>query len=135
MLQQVSADNGIDLIGEARQILDRGEYDGPLIEAPSLLRTDGGVYVLFFSSNCYNGPQYDTSYATSTSVGGPYTKSAAPLLVTGADENQLQSPGGLDVGPEGVNVVFHSDSEPGNASLRQMWTGQLSVQGTDVQIK
>ena len=135
MLQQVSADDGVTLIGPPRQLLDRGEFDGPLIEAPSLLRTSEGVYVLFFSSNCYNGHLYDTSYATSTNgIFGPYQKAAAPLLVTGGNGGQLQSPGGLDVGPMGINVVFHSDKEPGNPAVRQMWTGQLSIHGTSVQI-
>lgn len=135
MLQQVSSENGFDLIGDPIEILDRGEFDGPLIEAPSLLRTIEGVYVLFFSSNCYNGLLYDTSYATSTNgVRGPYTKSSAPLLVTGANGKQLQSPGGLDVGPMGVNVVFHSDLRPGDAGVRQMWTGRLSIKGTNVRI-
>ena len=136
MLQQVSSVNGVDLIGDPQEILDRGQYDGPLIEAPSLLRTSEGVYILFFSSNCYNGPYYDTSYATSTNgVHGPYTKSSAPLLVTGDNGNQLQSPGGLDVGPAGVNIVFHSDLQPSDAGTRQMWTGQLVIQGTNVYIK
>ena len=135
MLQQVSSDNGFDLIGDPIEILDRGEFDGPLVEAPSLLRTSEGVYILFFSSNCFNGVLYDTSYATSTNgVRGPYTKSSAPLLVTGANGNQLQSPGGLDVGPMGKNVVFHSDSRRGDARVRQMWTGQLSIRGTNVRI-
>ena len=135
MLQQVSADDGITLIGDPQQILDRGEYDGPLVEAPSLLRTSDGVYVLFFSSNCFNGYLYDTSYATSANLHGPYEKSSAPLLVTGDEGNKLQSPGGLDVGPAGIHVVFHSDKQPGDARVRQMWTGQLSINGTNVQIK
>lgn len=136
MLQQVSSDNGVDLIGDPQEILDRGKYDGPLIEAPSLVRTAEGVYILFFSSNCYNGPLYDTSYATSTNgVHGPYTKSSKPLLLTGDNKKQLQSPGGLDVGTDGVNVVFHSDLKPSNADVRQMWTGQLVIQGSKVQIQ
>lgn len=135
VLQQVSIDDGITLIGGPQQILDRGEFDGPLIEAPSLLRTSEGVYVLFFSSNCYNGFLYATSYATSTNgIRGPYQKSSTPLLLTGDNGNRLQSPGGLGVGPSGVNVLFHSDKEPGNPDVRQMWTGRLAIQGTNVQI-
>ena len=135
MLQQVSPANGVEFIGDPIVILDHGPFDGPLVEAPSLMRTSEGVYVLFFSSNCYNSELYDSSYATSTTgVRGPYTKSTAPLLVTGDDGNQLKSPGGLDVGPAGVNIVFHSDLNAGDSSVRQMGTGQLSIQGTNVQI-
>ena len=135
MLQQVSANDGITLIGGPQQILERGKYDGPLIEAPSLLRTSEGIYVLFFSSNCYNGFLYATSYATSTNgIRGPYRKSSTPLLLTGDHGDQLQSPGGLHVGPKGVNVAFHNDKHPGNPDVRQMWTGQLAIQGTNVRI-
>ena len=135
LLQLMSPNDGTTPIGDPVQILDRGEYDGPLVEAPSLMRTTEGVYVLFFSSNCYNSLLYDSSYATSTSgIQGPYVKSSAPLLVTGGEGGQLQSPGGLDVGPLGVNVVFHSDRVAGDASVREMWKGQLTIDGTNVQI-
>jgi beta-xylosidase len=58
MLQQVESD-GITLVGGAQEILTNGEYDGPLVEAPSLSRISdpssagGQLYILFFSSNCF----------------------------------------------------------------------------------
>ena len=135
MLQEVSKKDGFTLIGSAREILDRGQADGPLIEAPSLTRTKDGVYILFFSSNCYNGPHYDTSYATSTTgVHGPYYKSKEPLLMSGGDGNRLNSPGGTTVGVGGKRIVFHSDQTPDNSSVRQMWTGYLEIEGTTVSI-
>ena len=91
MLQQVQLD-GYTKIGNPTQILDRGQYDGPLIEAPNLIKASDGTYVLFFSSNCYSTPLYDVSYATSRSLSGPYTKSSSPLLVTG--NFGLTAPGG-----------------------------------------
>ena len=135
MLQQVSKKDGITMVGHAHEILDRGHWDGPLNEAPSLIRTEEGVHMLFFSSNCYNGPHYDISYATSTTgVHGPYTKRSKPLLVTGNAGGRMQSPGGADVGPGGKMMVFHNDKEPANATIRQMWTGELSIEGTTVTI-
>lgn len=129
ILQQVAKRDGVTSMGRAHEILDRGHSDGPLIEAPSLTRTEEGVYILFFSSNCYNGPYYDTSYATSaTGVHGPYHKSKKPLLTTGADGGRLQSPGGATVGSDGKKLVFHSDKKAGDPSVRQMWTGYLKVQ-------
>jgi len=40
MLQQLQGD-GITPVGSPIQILDRGQYDGPLIEAPKIIYRDG----------------------------------------------------------------------------------------------
>lgn len=114
-------------------VLDRSDADGPLVEAPSLVKVNG-VYVLFFSSNCFSGALYDTSYATADNIKGPYTKAQAPdapLLQTGTPYSQLFSPGGLDVGPGGVNVVFHADLGT-TSDTRQMYAGQISITGKTV---
>nr|AFW16060.1 putative beta-xylosidase [Phanerodontia chrysosporium] len=132
MLQQLAAD-GITPIGSPVQILDRSDADGPLVEAPSLVKVNG-VYILFFSSNCYSGGLYDTSYATADNIKGPYTKAQAPnapLLQTGTPYSQLYSPGGLDVGPGGVNVLFHADKGT-TADVRQLYAGQIKVTGKTV---
>lgn len=153
MLQEVAAD-GVTLIGSAAQILDRDDMDGPLIEAPSLHRSDEGIYFLFFSSNCYTTPQYDVSYATATNVWGPYTKSSRPLLVT--SDADLTGPGGLDIIKNGNLVVFHghmtinndpavkkqaetiaaTTGQPVNQVnlplIRGMWSGTATFQGTDI---
>jgi hypothetical protein len=110
ILQEV-AENGITPIGDAIQILDRDKYDGPLIEAPAMYRSDEGIYFLFFSSNCFTGPLYDTSYATATNITGPYTKSARPLFITGDGPN-LIGPGGMDIIKGGGMIVFHSHLPP-----------------------
>ena len=132
MLQAVEAD-GVTPSGDATQILDRDAADGPLVEAPDLILVDG-TYYLFFSSNCYNGPDYDTSYATASAVGGPYTKASSPLLVSGGDGGALNSPGGATAGPDGTQMVFHSDSVADDASVRQMWTAGITVGGGVVSI-
>lgn len=105
MLQKL-ASNGVTAIGNPVQVLDRGDADGPLIEAPFLLRTAGGVYILFFSSNCYDSKYYDISYATASSVLGPYTKSSAPLLQT--PDYGLLAPGGVAATPDGKQIIFHA---------------------------
>lgn len=129
MLQKLKA-NGVTTDGNPVQILDRDDADGPLVEAPSLVYA-GGQYVLFFSSNCFNGDLYDTSYAIADDVAGPYTKVLAPdapLLVTGGAGGKLYSPGGAMVGPEGTSMVFHSDLKRADPGTRQMWTTGITIQ-------
>jgi hypothetical protein len=60
-------------------------------------------YFLFFSSNCYNTNLYDISYATASSIAGPYTKASTPFKVTG--NNGLTAPGGLSVMPSNNNFA------------------------------
>ena len=105
MLQEVGPD-GFSMIGGPIQILDRDDFDGPLIEAPALARSEEGIYFLFFSSNCFTTPLYDTSYATATNINGPYTKAGRPLLISG-DGPDLVGPGGLDIITDGGMVLFH----------------------------
>ncbi|KAL6719759.1 hypothetical protein ACLMJK_001680 [Lecanora helva] len=131
-LQQVSADNGSTPIGDPIPILHRGEDDGPLIEAPSLVRSADGTYVLFFSSNCYKTEFYDTSYATSRSITGPYSKASEPLLKTGVEG--LLSPGGTDVSVDGSTIVFHADEKPSDASVRQIYARAIQIDGTSVNL-
>lgn len=110
MLQRLASD-AVTPVGSAIELLDRDIADGPLIEAPNLIRTDEGIYVLFFSSNCYSTVFYDVSYATSRYVSGPYTKSSTPLLVTG--NYGLTAPGGASVLEDGSGMVFHANCNSG----------------------
>jgi beta-xylosidase len=133
MLQEM-ASNGVTPVGLPVQIFDRTDADGPLVEAPSLVSVSdksavgGNMYVLFFSSNCYSGPYYDTSYAISKSgIAGPYVRSAKPLLQTGAGPNGvLYAPGGLDIERDRMRVVFHANLGE-KADTRQMWTGVVRI--------
>lgn len=112
MLHAVEGD-GITKKGDAIQILDRDSGDGPLIEAPSLVRTSNGKYVLFFSSGCYQG-QYDLSYAMADQLKGPYTK-YGPLAITGTDG--LHSPGGASISVDATHIVFHANVSVGDRPL------------------
>ncbi|KAL3421215.1 glycosyl hydrolase family 43 protein [Phlyctema vagabunda] len=116
MLQPLASD-GTTRVGDPVQVLDRGDADGPLIEAPSLVRTAAGLYILFFSSNCYATTLYDVSYATADSVTGPYTKSAAPLLVTG--DYGLEAPGGASVLRDASAIVFHANCPAGRCMFER----------------
>lgn len=139
MLQQVDSKDGVTLIGEPLQLLDRDDTDGPLIEGPSLMRVAGSgkteeVYILFYSSNSYTTSHYDVAYAASTTgIKGPYTRAATPLLSTGDDGGKLYGPGAIDVLEGSMKVVFNADLDS-NWMVRQMWTGQVAVNGTTVRI-
>ncbi|KAJ7146423.1 glycosyl hydrolase [Mycena epipterygia] len=131
MLQKVAAD-GYTPVGSAVQILDRSDADGPLVEAPSLIYVDG-VFFLFFSSGCYAETTYDLSYATATSVTGPYTKAGAPtapLLVTGT--YGLRAPGSATFAKDGSKVVFHAYLGADINGGRGMWTGVPKFSGSTV---
>lgn len=129
MLQEVSAKDGFSPIADATTLIDRDDGDGPLIEAPALVRSKEGVYVLFFSSNCYKTEWYDTAYATSRSLKGPYMQAGKPLLKTGT--LGLFAPGGADVLEDGERIVFHANKK-GDAKVRQMFTSGIKIDGTSL---
>lgn len=123
--------------GSPTTILTNGQYDGPLIEAPSLIRVESSrtlppvTYVLFFSSNCYSTTLYDISYATSDSLMGPYTKSTQPLLTTGNDG--LYGPGGATASVDGDVLIYHAFCGTDLASGRCMHERTLNIVGDTVQ--
>ncbi|KAI9879909.1 MAG: hypothetical protein M1830_006576 [Pleopsidium flavum] len=122
-------DDGVTPVGEAKQILDRSDADGPLVEAPNIVKRDN-MYYLFFSSQCTTDPNYDTSYATSKELCGPYKKTDKPLLVAGGDLG-LVGPGSSTVTPDGENIVFHAWVD----KTRSMFTGLLTFKGETVSVK
>ncbi|KAL3456717.1 glycosyl hydrolase [Aspergillus heterothallicus] len=138
ILQRLGSD-AVTPEGDGVQILDRDDADGPLVEAPSLLKV-GGTYYLSFSSNWYNSLNYDVSYATASSVSGPYSKVQAPdapLLVSGDGSNvgPLGGPGGSDFLDE-TKIAFHAFND-GNSidSGRGMWVASISVSDGKITIQ
>lgn len=126
MLQKLTED-GLSSDKNPIEILDRGESDGPLIEAPNLL-LQNGVYFLFFSSHCFNTNLYDIRYATSSSITGPFNRAAASFKMTG--DNNLTAPGGLSVLPSNNSfAVFHATSKP-TPLTRPMYIAQITFNGT-----
>jgi hypothetical protein len=108
LLQAVAAD-GHTLIGAPVTLLDNnGISDSGVIEAPSLVKAADGTYVLFYSRDCYSSVNYTVSYATASSVAGPYTTRADLLEggVPGEDGGamNLTGTGGADVLWDGVHM-------------------------------
>lgn len=108
-IQPVSPD-GTRTTGTATRLIKQDrDWEGGVIEAPTLVR-HGSRHVLFYSAGSYAGDAYKTSYATSGSLFGPYTKAAAPLMTTDSFDGTVRGPGGQDVvsGPDGRDrILFH----------------------------
>ncbi|GKZ25881.1 hypothetical protein AbraIFM66951_001466 [Aspergillus brasiliensis] len=105
MLQQLQ-DDGVTPVGDPVQILTNEKVDGPLVEAPAIIRTDRGIYYLFFSSHCFTSSKYSVKYAWSRSLKGPYTRAERALFQTG--DFGLKSPGGATASVDGSRIVFHA---------------------------
>ncbi|KAH8429813.1 glycoside hydrolase family 43 protein [Aspergillus melleus] len=139
MLQKLQSD-AVTPDGDAVQILDRDDNDGPLVEAPSLVKS-GDTYFLSFSSNMYNTKKYDVSYATADSVGGPYTKATAPdapLLVSGDPSNvgDLGGPGGADFREDGKAILFHAFNNGENLDEgRGVWAANIKIEDGVISIE
>jgi beta-xylosidase len=118
-------DDGITPKGPPVQILDRDSRDGPLVEAPNIVRTADGQYALFFSSNCYTTTHYDVTWAVAPSLAGPYVK-AGPMFVTGTQG--LAAPGGASIAADGIHMVFHANFNGGRA----MYTTTISGGGSNL---
>ena len=125
MLQQLAAD-GVTPVNDPIELLDRSDAEGSLIEAPNLLLYDS-TYFLFFSINCYSTRLYDVSYATASSVKGPFTKSSVPLMVTN-NPFEITAPGGATTTVDGKNIVFHANC----AARRCMFESAIAISGNTV---
>ena len=131
MLQKLHPD-GIAQEGYPEQILDRIESDGPLIEAPALIRSQEGIYFLFFSSGCTRSRSYTVKYATAKDILGPYIRAPKPLLKTG--DWGLLSPGSVGIHKDssggGWNMAFHARIATADGKVRAMFTTKLDLVGT-----
>lgn len=108
-IQELSAD-GRNLIGSARRLITTSlEWEGDLIEAPTLFFHDGKYY-LFYSANAYYDERYATGVAISDELFGPYVKVDAPILSSGLGGSNWIGPGGQDIvlGPDkNTYIAFH----------------------------
>lgn len=79
--RELTAD-GLGVTGPTTTLItnDRA-WEGNLVEAPYVVRHDGSYY-LFYSGNAYYDGRYAVGVARASSPLGPYTKAAAPIVVT-----------------------------------------------------
>jgi len=115
--------DGTAIAGDTVRLVQQDlEWEGNLVEAPTLVKREG-AYVLLYSAGDYGGGGYTTGYATASALTGPYTKSPEPLLSTAMTDDRYIGPGGQDVvvGPDGQDhLVFHS------------WYSSLGYRGMNV---
>ncbi|MEH1016421.1 family 43 glycosylhydrolase [Micromonospora sp. CPCC 206060] len=127
-LQRVAAD-GVTLQGARVELVRSGNpEEAGIVEAPVLTKV-GARYVLFYSLGGYGGDGYQTSYATSSSLTGPYTKAYRSLLTTASLDGAVRGPGGADVVREagGDHLVFHGWIN--NYTARGMYVAALGWAG------
>ena len=152
MLQRMQ-DDGVtkDTTFEPVQLLDRIAEDGPLIEAPSLVRA-GHNYFLFYSSRCTKYEDYTLRYAHAPNLTGPYTRAEPALVKTG--DFGLHAPGSASIryaadsygfSPEGTTgsegstagtwkVALHGRVNTTIGGVRALFTAGLEFQGTSVKV-
>jgi beta-xylosidase len=107
-------------------------WEGPLIEAPSMLVVDG-IYYLFYSANSYNTERYAIGYATSSSVLGPFAKRTTTKPWVGLDD-AVWGPGGQEWTTDddgGLVMAFHG-WEPGRAGYKKGGRRRLYVARVDI---
>ncbi|MGW6225570.1 family 43 glycosylhydrolase [Cellulosimicrobium cellulans] len=100
-------------------------YEGRVVEGPTLLERDG-TYYLFYSANDFGGGGYRTSYATASSLAGPWTKATTELLTSDRFQGDVRGPGGQDIvtAPDGSDaIVFHGWNEA--FTYRAMYVADL----------
>lgn len=105
-LQKVNAD-GVTLVGPRIPTISNNSGEGPLVEAPYLLKHNG-TYVLLYSYGHYGDNTYTEGYATASSLSGPWTK-GPPLMTTAYFNALVSGPGGASVVSDasGDHIVFH----------------------------
>jgi beta-xylosidase len=106
-------------------------WERPLIEAPSLVRTAGGAYVLFYSGGWWESAGYAVGWATGAGPLGPFRKETTdgPWL---ASRPGMAGPGGAEVFVDAGGdwrIAFHAWTPPrvGYAAggRRSLWIERL----------
>lgn len=105
--QELSAD-GRSLVGEPHALIATSEeWEGPLVEGPSMVEVDGHHWLLY-SANDWNSPHYATGIARCESPEGPCEKDPAPWL---SNHGTASGPGGLETFTDSQGrdwVIYHA---------------------------
>ena len=126
--QRLSQD-GLRLVGRRARLLtaDQWQWEGPLVEAPTLWREESRYY-LFFSASAYDTPDYAVGYATCAGPLGPCTASARnPILKSAC---RAAGPGGQAIvrdrdGREWIAYHAWPADRVGAAPGRLLWIDRL----------
>jgi beta-xylosidase len=111
--QRLSAD-GRNLLDRPVRLLGHDQaWEDPLVEAPSLVRSEG-TYYLFYSANWWESDRYGIGYAMAAAPLGPYTKATLAGPWMGSD-TAVAGPGGQDFcrGQSGELLMAYHGWQPG----------------------
>ncbi|VUC36756.1 unnamed protein product [Clonostachys rosea] len=133
-IQKMNRD-ALTLVGSAKTILDNeGASNNGVVEAPTVHKISDGRFILFYSAHCYSSDDYDIEYAFSNTIDGTYSNRG--ILIRTVDNRGIYAPGGIDVDPNGKNVVFHGRTAPSGQgdSKRQMYSATLTLSSSSASI-
>jgi GH43 family beta-xylosidase len=130
-VQPLAAD-GLRLVGEpARLVRNDAQWEGRVVEAPTMVRRDEG-YFLFFSGNNYAGLEYAVGYAICETPTGPCEDAPEnPILASKIDAPPLVvGPGHQDVVELAGEtwLLYHAWEVLGNGTRGQrrfLWLDRL----------
>lgn len=130
-IQRVARD-ALTLLDGAKTILDNeGASNDGVVEAPALYKIADGNFVLFYSAHCYSSDDYDVEYAFSSTIDGMYTNRG--ILIRTVDNKGVYGPGGIDIDPNGKNVVFHGRLNPNQGgAARELYSAELTISGRSI---
>ena len=125
-LQPMAADGVTPTGGRVELLRNNQPSEEGVIEAPRLVKRPS-QYVLFFSAGIYTTGNYQTSYATSGSLTGPYTRAFRPLLTTASLDNAVNGPGGEDVRGQ-LHLLPRATSGAVDAGCTwRLWAGPTTI--------
>ena len=129
---QRMARDALTLLDGSKTILDNwGASNNGVVEAPALYKIGDGNFILFYSAHCYSSDDYDIEYAFSSTIDGTYENRG--ILIRTVDNKGVFGPGGIDIDPNGKNVVFHGRTvaNQGNGK-RLLYSATLTISGRSV---
>jgi Glycosyl hydrolases family 43 len=100
--------DGLGLAGEPTVLIDADQaWEGDLVEGPTMTRV-GERWLLLYSGNRWDAPDYAVGAAWCDGPAGPCTKQDGPALTSGGG---MKGPGGTEFVASTSIVVFHAWSD------------------------
>jgi hypothetical protein len=100
--------DALGLAGEPRTLVGADQpWEGDLVEGPTMTEV-GGRWLLLYSGNRWDAPDYAVGAAWCDGPGGPCRKQGRPALTSGGG---MRGPGGTEFVASTSVVVFHAWSE------------------------
>lgn len=129
---QEMASDGLNLTGQPTKLISNDvDWEGAVVEAPTMWKHDGKYY-LFFSGSDYSNEKYAVGYATCDSLTGPCTQAPEnPIIRSRTEAPKVIGPGHQTLVQLGDQtwIVYHAweiSSVTGRQTARrQVWIDKL----------